>query len=262
MNRIVRRLLAAVLAGMALFASAAFGLIATGRAGFVVTHGVSMNPVYYQGDLVVIAKAPSYRIGEIVAYHRAGHSDVVLHRIIGGGPAGYVFKGDNNQSIDPTRPTQEQLAGRAVYHLARGGLWLHRFTSPTALGLLAFTLLAGGATAVRTRPRGRRARLSKHASTSSKPLALSALPPALRACAAAAAAVGAVGLALGALAWGGPLDTESTVSTHSANRMTFSYTAAVGRTPAYDGTTASSPDPVFRKLANDVDVHFTYTGAP
>jgi hypothetical protein len=44
--------------------------------------------------------------------------------------------------------------------------------------------------------------------------------------------------------------------------MAFSYTADVGRTPAYDGTTAASPDPIFRKLANTVDVKFAYSGDP
>ncbi|KRE74469.1 DUF5305 family protein [Arthrobacter sp. Soil762] len=37
--------------------------------------------------------------------------------------------------------------------------------------------------------------------------------------------------------------------------------ADVGQSPAYDGT-ANSPEPVFRKLANTVDVHFTYHGEP
>jgi hypothetical protein len=44
--------------------------------------------------------------------------------------------------------------------------------------------------------------------------------------------------------------------------MTFSYSAAVPVTAAYDGATASSPDPVFRRLAETVDVHFKYRGPP
>jgi hypothetical protein len=44
--------------------------------------------------------------------------------------------------------------------------------------------------------------------------------------------------------------------------MDFSYTAAVGQSAAYDGNTVSSPDPVFRKLTDTVDVHFTYHGDP
>ncbi len=42
--------------------------------------------------------------------------------------------------------------------------------------------------------------------------------------------------------------------------MTFSYTATVRRTAAYDGTTVSAPDPIFRRVTNSVDVRFRYTG--
>jgi hypothetical protein len=44
--------------------------------------------------------------------------------------------------------------------------------------------------------------------------------------------------------------------------MDFSYSAAVGRSAAYDGTTATSPDPIFRKLANAVEVTYAYKGDP
>jgi hypothetical protein len=44
--------------------------------------------------------------------------------------------------------------------------------------------------------------------------------------------------------------------------MTFAYSAQVPRTAAYDGTTASSPDPIFRNLANTVEVRYTYRGTP
>ena len=114
--------------------------VATGRVGYVTTNGVSMNPVYYQGDLVVVARADSYKIGQIVAYRLPAKHLVVLHRIIGGDASGYVFKGDNNQSTDPTRPAGDQLIGRAVLHIAHGGIWFDRVTSPTALGILAFLL--------------------------------------------------------------------------------------------------------------------------
>src|SRR5664280_1181700 len=130
--------------------------VATGRVGYVTTNGVSMNPVYYQGDLVVVARADSYKIGQIVAYRLPAKHLVVLHRIIGGDASGYIVKGDNNQSTDPTRPAGDQLIGRAVLHIAHGGIWFDRVTSPTALGILAFLLLAGGGGAVQTRRRRRR----------------------------------------------------------------------------------------------------------
>src|SRR5665811_1860582 len=71
-----------------------------------------------------------------------------------------------------------------------------------------------------------------------------------------------LGLALAAWAWAGPVTKASTSQEQADRSMTFSYTASVPQTPAYDGTTVRSPDPVFRKLTNIVDVHFAYQGTP
>lgn len=265
MSRTLQRLAMAAAAGLSVVTVMALAAIATGQASIVVTHGVSMNPVYYQGDLVVVARQPAYAVGEIVAYRRPGHADVVLHRIVGGDPGGWAFKGDNNSSIDPTRPTEHQLAGRAVLHLPQGGVWLGRLTSPTALGLVAFGLLAGGGTAAQTRRRrrNRRTAVSRHATRASSPLVVATLPPPLRTTAGVVAAVGVAGLTLGALAFSGPLTAPGMAAPQATGAsMTFSYRADVGRSPAYDGTTVTAPDPVFRSRAGNVDVDYAYRGAP
>jgi hypothetical protein len=223
-----------------------------------------MYPVYYRGDLVVVARADSYKIGQIAAYRLPAKHLVVLHRIVAGDANGYVFKGDNNQSTDPTRPPADQLIGRAVLHIAHGGIWFERVTSPTALGIFAFLLLTVGGSTALTRRRRRRGTMSRHA-RSLPGLSMAALatsPPWLRTAAAAIAAVVVLGLALAGLAWSGPV--TMAVSSHgpASGSMTFSYTTSVTRTPAYDGITVTSPDPVFRRLANTVDVHYAYQGNP
>lgn len=263
-HRLFRRLVAAALATLAGLIAVAGIALTSGQIEVVVTHGVSMNPVYYQGDLVLVARAPSYSVGDIAAYNLPGKDEVALHRIVGGEPAAFVFKGDNNQSIDPLTPGSSQLVGRALLHIPQGGVWLERLTSPPVLGLTAFALLAGGGTATtRHRRKQRRTAMSRH--TSDRPaqfLAVSSLPPSLRTSAAITLVLGILGATLGILAWTGPLEGPSTAEVKSGTRMDFSYTADVGQTPAYDGTTAHSPDPVFRKLADTVDVHFTYHGEP
>lgn len=131
-----RRLLAAVSAVLILLG---VGAVVTGRVGYVVTNGVSMEPLYHTGDLVVIAKASSYHVGEIVAYHGdlEGHL-VVLHRIVGGNASGFTMKGDNNKSIDPLRPTASQVIGRAILHIPKVGLFL---TSPIVRALLVLLIV-------------------------------------------------------------------------------------------------------------------------
>lgn len=134
--RTLRRLLGAILLGLLLLAG---GALATKRIGYVVTNGVSMQPTYYAGDLVIVARASSYQQGDIVAYHGgAGRHTEVLHRIIGGDAGGYVFKGDNNQSTDPLQPTADQLIGRAVVHIPRVGALLH---SPITRGVVFLAVL-------------------------------------------------------------------------------------------------------------------------
>ncbi|MDQ0241428.1 signal peptidase I [Arthrobacter bambusae] len=264
-QRLTHRLGVLLLIAVTVLAAAAGFVLVSGQAAVVITHGVSMNPVYYQGDLVIVARASSYSVGEIAAYNLPGKGEVALHRIIGGNRDGFIFKGDNNQSVDPAKPRGDELVGRAVLHIPQGGLWLETLTSPPVLGLLAFVLLAGGGAAATTRHRRkrRRATLSRHISTRpARHQILGSLPSSLRISTALAAAFALMGIAIGVLAWSGPLEEPSTSHIKTGTRMDFSYTADVGQSPAYDGTVAKSPDPVFRKLANKVDVHFTYHGEP
>lgn len=263
-----RRFSAAFLAGIAAILVAGGINLASGQLTIVVTEGVSMNPVYYEGDLVVVSKSDAYSVGDIAAFNLDNDYDVALHRIIGGDPSGFVFKGDNNESVDPRKPAAGELVGKAVFHLPQGGLWLNSLTSPPVLGVLAFALVASGRTAATTRHRRNRrkeAAMSRHTSSTERTapvLAVSSLPPSLRTSAAITAVLAILGGTLGVLAWSGPLEEPSTAEVKSGTHMAFSYTADVGRSPAYDGTKAASPDPIFRKLANTVDVKLAYSGDP
>lgn len=229
--------------------AAAATVVLLGAVDVVVTSGVSMNPAYHEGDLVVVAPADSYDVGQVVAYRDRVHDLVVLHRIIGGGPAGYVLQGDNNASVDAVHPTRADVIGRAVLHVPGAGTWLRRLVPPVAIGLSAVLLLAGG---TRVRRRRRHPMATRDPRTLSRPL---------RVAAGGTAALGVLGVALGAVTWSRPVDRPAPMTQHNTRAMTFSYDAAVRRTAAYDGTTVRAPDPVFRKLADDVDVRFHYEGA-
>ncbi|MDT4944956.1 MAG: hypothetical protein QOH14_1689 [Pseudonocardiales bacterium] len=258
--RLAARFVAACVLGVLVLAG---GAVVSGRVGYVATHGISMNPLYHQGDLVVVARAQSYQRGEIVAYHVADSHLVALHRIIGGDASGWVIKGDNNQSIDSTHPSSDDLIGRAVLHIPHGGLWLQRLSSPAVLALLAFALVGGGGRAVHPRRRRRRATMSRHASPAPRAaVALRSLSPGLHTAVCVTTVAAILGVALGALAWTGPRDTLTPTASHSTRQLTFSYTATVARSAAYDDTTVRSPDPVFRRLTDTVDVQLAYRGSP
>src|SRR5690348_9971728 len=86
----------------------ALGALAVGsrKLSYVVTYGVSMNPVYYKDDLVFVVRQDTYNVGDIAAYLDRPSGRRVLHRIIGGSStSGFVLKGDNNQSVDLPNPT-------------------------------------------------------------------------------------------------------------------------------------------------------------
>jgi signal peptidase I len=220
-------------------AATAFGGVAVVR-----TSGTSMSPEYAGGDIVVVAASESYATGQIVAYRDHVHNLVVLHRIVGGDATGYVLRGDHNASVDVVRPAAADVVGRAVLHVP--GAWLRRLPVG-ALAAVLLTLLVAN--------RRRSDTVSRHAAC---PSASPHLPTAAR----ATAAGGVLALVLGAMAWTVPVLAPAVTAERVPGSMTFSYDAAVPRTAAYDGTTARSPDPVFRRLARVVDVHFSYTGLP
>ncbi|WP_104172051.1 signal peptidase I [Arthrobacter sp. Y81] len=260
--RVLSTVSLAVLAGVLALGGAA---LASGQIAAVTTEGISMQPGYHEGDLVVVAKAQSYSLGDIAAYKLPNDHDVALHRIISGDSRAFVFQGDNNESIDPLQPSANELVGRAVLHVPQAGIWLKRLTSPPVLGVIAFALVAGSGSAVtsRKRRRTRRTTVSRH--ISDHPMTGPSVRnffPSLRVPVSVAAVLGILGAALGILAWAGPLEAASSADVKSGTRMNFSYTADVGQSAAYDGTAAKSPDPVFRRLANTVDVRYTYEGEP
>lgn len=149
MHPSIRRLFLFLLVGMTAVIAAAIG---TGRVAYEVTEGTSMEPTYHSGDLVVTARTGSYRIGDIVAYRKNLDSrSVILHRITGGDAAGFVLKGDNNQSDDSTHPAADEVIGRSVLHIPNVGAVLR---SPIPHGLLGgLVLILVGGLFVTSQPR-------------------------------------------------------------------------------------------------------------
>jgi hypothetical protein len=88
------------------------------------------------------------------------------------------------------------------------------------------------------------------------------MPRNLQIAVAVAGVAGLLGVVLAAVAWTRSSEQIASSSSKESRQMNFSYTAEVPPSPAYDGTTVHSPEPVFRKLTNTVDVHLSYQGVP
>jgi len=76
----------------------------------------------------------------------------------------------------------------------------------------------------------------------------------------AALFVAGVGLIVAFIGWTQPPTIVTSEQSANDQTMTFSYSAGVAPSPAYQGIEVRSPDPVFRKQTNLVDVEFAYEG--
>lgn len=110
-------IVAALVAGWFLWPSSLGGCTT-----LTIVSGHSMEPTYYTGDLVV-SRCGEYGVGDIVVYNppKVGNARVI-HRIIGGDSDGWIIQGDNNSFVDPWKPSDERIFGKAVLHLPKVGL--------------------------------------------------------------------------------------------------------------------------------------------
>lgn len=259
----MRRLAAA---GFLLVLAASWSSLAPPQLGgsnsYVTTHGDSMEPGFRTGDLAVVRPADDYEVGDVVAYHSDILDTVVMHRVVAVQDGQYTFKGDNNSWLDADRPTRDRFVGSLVLRIPQGGLWRDRLTSPTALGLMTFGLLAGGRSALQRRRRRRSVTVSRHLTRDQHSLSLGSLPPWGVSAGVAVALAALLGVLLAIPAWTTPPGRSGGADSPAPRTMTFSYSTEVRPSAAYDDTTVTSPDPVFRTLAKTVDVRYAYRGRP
>lgn len=107
-----------------------------------IVSGESMEPTYYTGDLVVSRCGP-VEVGDVVVYNPPSVPGArVIHRVIGGdADAGWEIQGDNNDFVDPWRPTEQYVLGSAVLHVPRAGLYASILLSPlTWISVLVIAL--------------------------------------------------------------------------------------------------------------------------
>jgi signal peptidase I len=113
-----------------------------GSAGYVLVSGHSMNPLYHTGDMILVRRKSSYKIGDIIAY-KVPKGDAmagaqVIHRIVGGNAThGFIVQGDNRTAPDVWRPKNGDIVGSAVLQVPQAVVVLQYLRSPVLIGLLA-----------------------------------------------------------------------------------------------------------------------------
>jgi signal peptidase I len=251
--------LAALVLAWVFFAPVQLG----GSTLYSATVGISMVPLFHQGDLAVVRRASSYRVGDIALYESPVLHRPVLHRIVVIQDDRYYFKGDNNDFVDPGYATGSDLLGKLWFHVPRAGRMLGWFGAPTHTALLAgiasALLLLGG----RRRPTGRRRSRRAARSRSSGAVRRSARPGFLRRPRksaeniAGATLLGLAGIALAA-GFGAPLGrTDSVTGFHQTG--TFSYSARTLRPEsAYPTGLAEPGQPLFLNDFDTLSLDFAY----
>jgi len=228
-----------------------------GRATYVVTHGVSMEPTFHTGDLAVVYPAVDYRPGQVAAYRSNLMHTVVLHRIVAKTAEGYDFKGDNNSWHDPEHPAEDQMIGRLGVRVPHGGVVLGWIHNPLVAGVLALVITTGGATGATGVRRRRRRRRAERAPMSIHDLQL----------ASGSRWAHAAGLATVALLFGGltaatyvfPGQSVEVQKVPWTTQVSYAYTAAVSPNLVYPDGEIHAGDPVYRKLVDRLTVRATWS---
>ena len=106
-----------------------------------IVSGHSMEPTYYTGDLVV-SRCGAVDVGDVIVYNPPDVGGArVIHRIIDGDASGWIVQGDNNDFLDPWKPTEENILGSAVLHLPQVGKFAAILLSPlTWISLMVVAL--------------------------------------------------------------------------------------------------------------------------
>jgi signal peptidase len=109
-----------------------------GPATYALVDGVSMQPMFFTGDLIIAKARSDYAINDLIVY--ANNSGYVIHRIVAGNSiGGWVTKGDHNSWIDNWVVREDQILGEAQYSIGHVGIW---FTWASAHPLLFASLVA------------------------------------------------------------------------------------------------------------------------
>jgi signal peptidase I len=224
-----------------------------GQAAFVIVNGTSMEPLYHGGDLVIVHASADYQVGDIVTY-RHPQIGPVIHRIIGRDGDRWIFQGDNNDFVDSYRPLQSELIGRSWLHLPYAGRALAWLRTPLVFTLL---ILATGGICVSQvlkakTPHTRGAKRLGNLATQRQP---ARWPGAL------VGTFGVLALASLVLAWFAftrPLlrDVPQELSYQHSGEFHYSAAAPPG---LYDAPEVRNGEPIFRQLAQALNVEFAYT---
>ena len=230
-----------------------------GRTSYAVVSGSSMQPRVERGDFVLVRKRADYEPGDVVLYDNPTVGANVLHRIVARDSDGFRLKGDANGFVDDVRPTPDQIVGELWLVIPGFGsvvTWLQQPLN-ALLVILASVLiaLAGGREATRRnrrRPGAPARAIGVAPRGASDPIFA---PRTLRHAALAALVLFGFVAAVG---WARPGSRQTVAHGLYAHTGSFSYAAAVPKSPVYPDGRVTTGDSAFVSLVQRLQVAFFY----
>lgn len=229
-----------------------------GGAAYVIISGESMEPLYHNGDLVIVRRDSEYGVGDIATYYSTELNKYVIHRIVAVRDGKFTFKGDNNAWLDPETIRRDQIIGKAWLHIPGFGRALTPFRTPLGLSLLAgavavvvfFAILPGKRTRKKA-PTGFPYRFFTGGA------AMKELARQLEITIFTLATVFVLFAALGLVAFTRDEYLSETVSLQYIHLGRFSYSAP--QPGVYPSGSAAAGEPVFLKAGCRVELRFGYS---
>jgi len=235
---------------------------------YSATVGTSMEPLFHAGDLAVVRRAHSYRVGQTVLYESPVFHRAVLHRILVIQHGRYYFKGDNNDFVDAGYATRGDLLGTLWFRVPKAGRILSWAGKPGHSALVAavgtlLVLLVGRELAPLGLRRRRRRGTARPGRGGTPMLTKSAAARLRRPRRSLLSLLGLVLLVTGivALTTGLTRPTTRTVRVRSYESTgSFSYVgrASVGSSAAYPTGNAQTGAPIFLSEIRSLNVSFAY----
>jgi signal peptidase I len=212
-----------------------------GPASFVIISGESMEPTYHEGDLVILRKGSGYSAGDVVAYPMETYfktGRLVIHRITGEDPDGFITQGDNRDREDPWRASEASIRGSAWLHVPKAGASIAWLREPWRLAALATAIVFLGGVRQTEIHRRRRHRMKRHFGTVESWLPARAefgnYQSGLVALATAAGVIALAFLVLGLIAFRNPTHTTNDLALPAHNETgTFDYAIIMDASTLY-----------------------------
>lgn len=106
-----------------------------GGTSLIVVSGVSMEPTYRDGDVLLVYEMQP-EPGDVIAFHVPGRKGQIVHRVVERRPDGRLLvQGDNRATPDLPLPSDADVIGVAVLEIPFGRHLLRLATDPLVLGV-------------------------------------------------------------------------------------------------------------------------------